>query len=107
VKCVYSECLTVDQRNLITNHEKQCKHGMTKCEYCGESSTVTTIEEHYQQCCEIPIECECQESVKKENLSYHKETSCLEEMITCDKKCGKILKRRDIESHKRYYYCQC
>ena len=105
VKCINSDS-GCEWENCLSELDK---HLTSKCLYvvqdcpnrCGVTLTKQELKHHLEATCRLrEVECEyCQYSSDYESIVTEHIRECLEYPVSCENKCGRILKRKDMQNH--------
>ena len=108
VKCPNKECKLIVLRKDLKYHLINCYYDESikiKCNFCKEEIRKRNIEEHFEKCPEILIDCDknCGKKIKRKDLVQHK-LECFENIIKCkywNFGCKKLIKRKYKEDHEK------
>ena len=86
VKCPNGFGSKVDRKHMRRHTQGDCTHRPYKCPHCdhkGAYKDVTTV--HYTTCGDFPLSCpaRCGKTIKRRNMESHLSTECPEEYISC------------------------
>ena len=108
VKCPNKECKLILLRKELNYHLIHCYYDESikiKCNFCKKEIRKRNIEEHFEECPEILIDCDknCGKKIKRKDLVQHK-LVCFENIMKCKFwifGCKKLIKRKYKEDHEK------
>ena len=107
VKCPNIGCNLILIKKDLNSHLVQCVFDETifkiKCNFCEKEIRKNNIENHFEECPEMMIECDkkCGHKTKRKDLENHM-IKCPENLIKCKYwkyGCKKFVKRKFLEDH--------
>ena len=96
--CEWEDCLSELDKHLTS----KCLYVVQDCpNQCGVTLTKQELKHHLKATCRLrEVECEyCQYSSNYESIVTEHISECLEYPVNCENKCGRILKRKDMQNH--------
>ena len=84
------------------NHEDSCQYGLTKCEYCDKYVVKCEYDKHVSLCPEAIIECplKCGKEMRRKEIQNHILNECEMEPLPCPNNgCDKKILRKDYDNH--------
>ena len=96
--CEWEDCLSELDKHLTS----KCLYVLQDCpNQCGVTLTKQELKHHLGATCRLrEVECEyCHYSSNYEWIVTEHVSECLEYPVSCENKCGRILKRKDMQNH--------
>lgn len=101
IACDKNTCNMSFKRKYEKKHKKECLGIEAKCEYCDIYFLRGILNEHYNICPEMSINCEwCKKEIKRKKYTTHLETKCKKIEIKCTK-CYKMYIKKKAIDHKK------
>lgn len=107
VKCSESKCSDLISVENIQNHiMNDCEYHKKTCKFnCGSEFTKADLTDHENTCLknpEVKINCiDCGDSIYAVSIKQHIDEVCPETLFSCRFKCGKRVRRKNIETHNK------
>ncbi|GFO18010.1 tnf receptor-associated factor 3 [Plakobranchus ocellatus] len=104
VYCPNKPCPEQKKLGTLEKHRAECEYRKVPCPYssrgCDEVMQFRHVEEHKKNCNFRPVSCDlCGSEFNANEKQDHTSNICPEATVRCRYKCGKKLKRRQLEDH--------